>query len=140
MIAVVVSAAAADRVSEGLRAALGLGLRGDPVEVALVGPAARYAGEGGGDGDPRIARALATLARLGRPARVVDAAGAVALARRAQAVEVWTDGRDPAPPARTLELVPAGGGEPAVVAVSPREVDPGSIIDRVLAAERAVIW
>ncbi len=85
MILVVIQAAEADRVSEGLRAGIGLGLRGDPVAVVLTGPAARFASE---SGDARIERALRTLAELGRPARVVEAVDS--LIHEARAVEVWT--------------------------------------------------
>ncbi len=91
MILVVVEAAEADRVSEGLRAGMGLGLRGDDVVVVLTGPAARFTASD----DPRIARALRTLGELGRPARVVDEAELAGLVAAARAVERWT---------------PAGGG------------------------------
>jgi hypothetical protein len=65
-----------NRVREALRAAVGLGLRGDQVRV--------HAGALDLD-DPFTSRAVATLAQLGRPVRseppqVSDA----------DAVEVWT--------------------------------------------------
>lgn len=85
MILVVIQAAEADRVSEGLRAGIGLGLRGDEVVVALTGPARAVM-----KGDARIERALRTLAELGRPARVVDSVDA--LIAEARAVEVWSSG------------------------------------------------
>lgn len=86
MILVVVEAAEADRVSEGLRAGIGLGLRGDDVVVVLTGPAARAV-----DGDdPRIARALRTLGELRRPARVVDEAELAGLLVAARAIETWS--------------------------------------------------
>ena len=87
MILVVIEAGEADRVSEGLRAGIGLGLRGDDVVVVLTGPAAPFAASD----DPRIVRALRTLAELRRPARVaaeeVELAGLMAAAR---AIETWS--------------------------------------------------
>ena len=147
-LAVVVTASSADRVSEGLRAGLGLGLRGDPVEVVLTGAAARY-GDADGGGDPRIARALATLAELGRPARVVEAAEADAVAARARAVEVWSEGRPEshqrgatrAAP-RDLELTggDTAGGAPALLPLDLCRIEPGSVIRRLFSAGRAVLW
>jgi hypothetical protein len=90
LILVLVQAAEADRVSEGLRAGLGLGLRGDEVAVLLTGPAARFASPDAGDA--RIERALRTLAELGRPARVVAEHEVAEWVARARAVEVWTSG------------------------------------------------
>jgi hypothetical protein len=86
LILVVVEAAEADRVSEGLRAGIGLGLRGDDVVVVLTGPAARFADTD----DPRIARALRTLRELRRPARFVDEAELAGLLAEARAVEAWS--------------------------------------------------
>lgn len=84
-IAVVVTAAAPERAREALRAAVGLGLRGDRVEVILTGAAAALAG----GGDPAIARAVATLAELGQ--RVALGGGEIAACvRAADAIEVWT--------------------------------------------------
>jgi len=83
----VVEAAEADRVSEGLRAGIGLGLRGDDVVVVLSGPAVRFAGS---DEDPRIARALRTLGELGRPARIAAEAELAELVGRARALETWS--------------------------------------------------
>lgn len=84
-VAVVVTATAPERAREALRAALGLGLRGDRVEVVLGAAAAALAG----DADPAIARALATLAELGQ--RVITGGDAIAACvRAADAVEVWT--------------------------------------------------
>lgn len=75
-IVVVIGATEPSRVREALRAAVGLGLRGDHVEVHARDLDLR---------DPAIARAVATLAELGRPVRAeppsLDAA---------DAVEVWT--------------------------------------------------
>lgn len=96
-----IEAGQAERVSEGLRAGLGLGLRGDAVSVILTGEAARFAG---GGGDARIERALCTLAELGRPVEVLDACAAEARVRAARAVEVWTS---PATGPRRLRV----GGE-----------------------------
>ncbi|HLU68486.1 MAG TPA: hypothetical protein VKZ63_19510 [Kofleriaceae bacterium] len=127
MILVVVTAAAADRVSEALRAGLGLGLRGDPVEVLLVGPAAELAARGAG-GDPRVARALATLELLGRPARAVSRDEALAAAGRARAVEVWSD---PAPATRRLVL--RRGGE--AIELDPRALDSRLVAEQILEAD-----
>lgn len=86
-IAVIVRAADPDRVAEALRAAVGLGLRGDRVHVVLAGGA-----PGAG-----AARALATLRLLGHEVDHADgnargnADEAMARAvRAADAVEVWT--------------------------------------------------
>ncbi len=121
MILVVVTARSVDRVAEGLRAAVGLGLRGDPVEALLVG--------GDPPEDPRIARALGTLERLGRPARVATLAEAQAAARAARAVEVWTDPGSP----RRLEL---RGGR----ALDPRAVDSRRLVEQIFEADAAVLW
>ncbi|HET6611901.1 MAG TPA: hypothetical protein VFG83_07940 [Kofleriaceae bacterium] len=81
-IAVVIRARAPGRVGEALRAAVGLGLRGDRVEVVLETPAS---------GDPFVARALATLAVLGQPVHQGrDPAAIDRLLRTADAVEIWT--------------------------------------------------
>ena len=90
MILVVIDAGETDRVSEGLRAGLGLGLRGDDVAVALTGRAAHFAADGAGDAG--IARALRTLADLARPAQVLAADQVADHVRDARAVEVWTSG------------------------------------------------
>ena len=81
-IAIIVRAETPERVSEALRAALGLGLRGDAVDLVLA-PASRRAATA-----PRAARALALLGELGRPPREWADLGAVLAA--ADAVEVWT--------------------------------------------------
>jgi len=78
-LAVVVATDRPARAREALRAAVGLTLRGDAVHVVLAVPPP-------GD-DPAIARALATLRELGHRVSSGDAA---AIARRADAVEVWT--------------------------------------------------
>ena len=121
MILVVVTARSADRVAEGLRAAVGLGLRGDPVEALLVG--------GDPAEDPRIARALGTLERLGRPARVATLAEAQAAARSARAVEVWTD------PGTPRQLVLAGGQ-----VIDPRAVDSRRLVEQIFEADAAILW
>lgn len=89
-IAVIVRAADPDRVAEALRAAVGLGLRGDRVHVVLA------AGAGAVDEHAPPAqghaRALATLRMLGHDVVHADedpAAEAEAV-RAADAVEVWT--------------------------------------------------
>jgi hypothetical protein len=82
-IAVIVRAADPDRVAEALRAAVGLGLRGDRVHVVLA--AGAVAGHG------QAARALATLRMLGHEVDMDAGAAAEASAvRAADAVEVWT--------------------------------------------------
>lgn len=122
MILVVVMARGADRVAEALRAAVGLGLRDEPVETLLVG-----GGEAGAD--PRIARALGTLQLLGRPARIATLEEARAAARAARAVEVWTDPGSP----RRLDL---GGGS----LVDPRAVDSRTLVEQIFEADGAVLW
>jgi len=149
LILVVIESGDAERLSEGLRAALGLGLRGEPVAVVLTGAAAAFAPSGErGDGDPRIARALRTLRELGRPAEVVAEAELPARMRAARAVEVWTSGsRSPARPrrmqlggARELEIWPEpprfrqpepGGG--------PRPVDGGDLVAQILGSDGPVV-
>ena len=90
-IAVIVRAGQTERVAEAVRAAVGLGLRGDRIEALLTAPALPALG------DPRVARAVATLVELGHAVVGADPGGpgagpdAVAAAvRRADAVEVWT--------------------------------------------------
>lgn len=90
-IAVIVRAGQTGRVVEALRAAVGLGLRGDRIEAVLTAPALPALV------DPRAARAVATLAELGHAVVGAEPDGpgagpdAVAAAvRRADAVEVWT--------------------------------------------------
>jgi hypothetical protein len=121
VILVVVMARGADRAAEGLRAAIGLGLRGDPVEVLLCG--------GRLPDDPRIERALGTLERLGRPARSATLEEARAAARTARAVEVWTDPGSP----RRLDLGGAG-------ALDPRAVDSARLVEQIFLADAAVLW
>lgn len=81
-IAIIVHAEVPERVSEALRAALGLGLRGDAVDL-LLAPGARQAATA-----PRATQALALLGELGRPPGDWADLGAVLAA--ASAVEVWT--------------------------------------------------
>jgi hypothetical protein len=87
-IAVIVRTADPDRVAEALRAAVGLGLRGDRVHVVLAaGAVDEHAPPAQGH-----ARALATLRMLGHDVVHADedpAAEATAV-RAADAVEVWT--------------------------------------------------
>ena len=122
MILVVVMARGADRVAEALRAAVGLGLRDEPVEVLLVGGA-------GAASDPRIARALGTLELLGRPARSATLEEARAAAGQARAVEVWTDPGSP----RRLEL---GGGRWVALGA----VDSRRLVEQIFEADAAVLW
>jgi hypothetical protein len=78
-IAVIVATDAPARAREALRAAVGLTLRGDAVRVVLAAePAAD---------DPDIQRALRVLGELGLS---VARGPAAAVAREADAVEVWT--------------------------------------------------
>lgn len=78
-IAVIVVARDRARQREALRAAVGLGLRGDRITVCACAGAELDAA------DPHIARAAATLAQLGHE---VVATGEVPA--DADAVEVWT--------------------------------------------------
>jgi hypothetical protein len=80
-IAVVLRTRTADRAAEAVRAAIGLTLRGDRVIVATGGAAAASLA------DPRVERGLATLRVLGHTITADDGA---ALARTADATEVWT--------------------------------------------------
>jgi hypothetical protein len=75
-IAVIIDATEPTRVREALRAAIGLGLRGDQVTVYADGLDAA---------DPWCKKALATLQQLGQS--VTNAAPDLS---RADAVEVWT--------------------------------------------------
>jgi hypothetical protein len=74
---IVVVIAAERRAPEALRAAVGLTLRGDRVDVVR-----RVALD---ERDPHVARALATLRALGG-----DTAAPLASLREADCVEVWT--------------------------------------------------
>ena len=74
-VVVVVNGAA--RAAEALRAAVGLTLRGDRVDVVARIPL--------DERDPATARALATLRALGG-----DPGAPLAAVREADAVEVWT--------------------------------------------------
>ncbi len=121
MLLVVITARDRERVAEALRAAVGLGLRGDPVETLVTGAPL--------PDDPRIERALGTLERLGRPARTATIDEARAAARAARAVEVWTDPGSP----RRLDLGAAGS-------VDPRSVDSGRLVDQIFEADAAVLW
>lgn len=77
-IAVIVVTGELARVRDGLRAALGLSLRGDAVRAALLAPP---------PDDPVVARLVGTLRELGHTVGVGDVGAAV---READAVEVWT--------------------------------------------------
>jgi hypothetical protein len=79
MIAVVV-AARGPHAAEALRAAVGLGLRGEAVAVVRAVPI--------DDADPGVLRCLGALTALGH---AVDAPQAVLASARV--VEVWTDGQ-----------------------------------------------
>lgn len=80
-IAVILRTSTADRAAEALRAAIGLTLRGDRVIVATGGAAPSALA------DRRVERAVATLRVLGHAITADDGA---ALARTADATEVWT--------------------------------------------------
>ncbi len=115
MILVVIESGDAERLSEGLRAALGLGLRGEPVAVVLTGAAAAFAPSGErGDGDPRIARALRTSPA--RPRRM-QLGGA-------RELEIW-----PEPP-RFRQPGPGGGRRP---------VDGGDLVAQILGSDGPVV-
>lgn len=83
---IVVAIATADphRAAEALRAAVGLGLRGDDVAAVFAHPAARRAAGASAQGT----KGLATLEALERP--VGDESELGALVAAADAVEVWT--------------------------------------------------
>jgi len=121
MLLVVITARDGERVAEALRAAIGLGLRGDPVETLLVG--------GPPPGDPRVARALGTLERLGRPARSTTIEEARAAATTARAVEVWTDPGSP----RRLDLGASGS-------MDLRSVDSRRLVEQIFEADVCVLW
>jgi hypothetical protein len=135
LILVVIEASDVERVSEGLRAAIGLGLRGDPVAAVLTGPAARLVE---GD-DPRIARALRTLAELGRPAEIVDDAERAARERTARAVEVWTS---PGAPRRMrvgqLELA-IEPGAPRFRGPGGQAIDAADLVAQILGSDGPVV-
>jgi hypothetical protein len=79
---VVIVSDAVDRVAEALRAAIGMCLRGDQVQVLLRRTPPP---------DPRIERALATLRELGFVVRCPASDQTVGEAiRTADKVEVWT--------------------------------------------------
>lgn len=69
-VAVIVRSSAPDRVAEALRAAVGLGLRGDRIDVVLA-PGARPA-----LADPQVTRAAATLIALGHEVHGYERPGA----------------------------------------------------------------
>jgi hypothetical protein len=133
-ILVVVTAADAGRASEGLRAGVGLGLRGDRVEVLLAGAARRWID----GGDPRIDRAIGTLARLGRPARTALPHEVAEAAARSCAVEVWT-GADAPPAPRRIELR-SGSGLLEIAIGRGAEVDLQRVVDQIFEADGAIIW
>lgn len=83
-IAVAVTTREPARIAEALRAAVGLGLRGDEVTVAFAGSAA----PSDASSEPAAAKALATLRALGR--RIEGPEGLAEILTRADAVEVWT--------------------------------------------------
>jgi hypothetical protein len=75
-VVVIIQSTEPDRVREALRAAVGLGLRGDQVRVHAAALDLR---------DPWITRAVATLAQLGRPVQ-----SGPPQVSDADVVEVWT--------------------------------------------------
>jgi len=88
-IAVVIRTRDLHRVSEALRAAIGLGLRGDHIEVF----AARESSAAMASDEPRIVRAIGTLRELGHgivDERDIGSPDLRSVLANADAVEVWT--------------------------------------------------
>ena len=88
-IAVVLRTGDLHRVAEALRAAIGLGLRGDRIEVFVE----RESLAAVASDDPRIVRAIGTLRELGHSLSAQRDRGSPDLRTvlaRADAVEVWT--------------------------------------------------
>ena len=85
-ITILVNATALARNKEALRAALGLGLRGDTVQV-IIGKAAQPWIHGD---DPDIRRALATLSELGHTLNDEQDVDVDSMLRTADAIEHWT--------------------------------------------------
>jgi hypothetical protein len=77
---VVIDCANAARATEALRAAIGIGLRGDHVAVFLLRTPPK---------SPSVERALATLRKLGHEVVTGGIAALVTPLRVADAVEVW---------------------------------------------------
>jgi len=87
VILVVVDTSDLERIAEALRAAVGLGLRGDTVHLALTPDSSHRASS---TPDPRISRALATLPQLGQTVSRPDQQELRTLCHSADKVEVWT--------------------------------------------------
>ncbi|MCG8418291.1 MAG: hypothetical protein MJE77_10150 [Proteobacteria bacterium] len=85
-IAVVICTGDRARVAEALRAAVGLGLRGDAIDVVMDRPARAIVESS----DPAIDRAVATLVQLGHRIHRQPAMRSSDLIHRADAIEVWT--------------------------------------------------
>ena len=86
MILVVIESDASERVVEALRAALGLGLRGERVRVVLCERAERLVYFGV---DPLVSRAVATLVEVGQEVRCGPEECLGDWLHEARAVEVW---------------------------------------------------
>ncbi len=136
MILVVVEAAEADRVSEGLRAGIGLGLRGDDVIVVLTGPATRFAGS---EEDPRIARALRTLGELGRPARIAAEAELAGLFARARAVETWSSAAETSRRLRIGDREIEVGGQAPRFRAGGRAIDAAEVVAQILGSDGPIV-
>lgn len=141
-------------VAEALRAAVGLTLRGDRVEVAIAAEALDLAGTDG-------ARAAATLALFGHPVRVVGPAGDddARPALAADIVELWAHAHALAPtltpgPRRRLHLVRPGHVLSTAITdddrvlhlptpATPAATDPDvhdRLLAAILAADVALVW
>ncbi len=151
-IGVVIGPGPVAAVAEGLRAAVGLTLRGDRVELAIAAEALVAAGADG-------ARAAATLALFDHSVRVVgrDADGA-SPALAADVVELWADAHAFASaltrgPCRRLHLLRPGHElaspgpadqvlhlpSPAARAATEPDVH-DRLLDAILAADVALVW
>jgi hypothetical protein len=95
-----------------------------------VGPAARFAE---GAADPRIARALGTLRHLGRPARVASWEEATEAARRARAVEVWTE---PGDALRRILMYRSG----RAIEIASGSVDSRQLAEQVFGADGVLVF
>lgn len=155
-VGVVIGVAPAAVVAEALRAAVGLTLRGDRVEVAIAADALAAAGASG-------ARAVATLALFDHPVRIATPgdADALAPALAADVVELWGDvaALAPAVPAgeharlhlaRAGRVPPAPAGErvlhlsastaTAADAIAAADTHHDVLLAAILAADVVLVW
>lgn len=160
-VGVVIGDAPAAVVAEALRAAVGLTLRGDRVEVAIAAAALAAAGAGG-------ARAVATLALFDHRVRVAAPGDAAALAPAlaADVVELWGDaaalapevptsgharlhlaraGRvPPTPPGERVLHLPASAGDlastTADTAAAASDTHHDVLLAAILAADAILVW